>query len=317
MNDVVHLNAGARSRQRLVISDSDRADLLGRLRAALGDGLLAYCLMDTHVHGVVEGREGVASAAAALRAYARSFNRRHGLGGGGGLLRGPVHATPVPDPEELARAIRYVHENPVRTNPPMARRAIDFEWSSARDFAGLSADPAANVSRARALLGPSRAARAVGFVPAIAPLDRSRVPRELPGLLLAAAAQAFRLRPDDLAGGGRGPEVAAARRVYVRLGALESYSHAQLAPFLGRSRTRVTEISAEPVDERHVRIARTLLAEPGLRARLLGSGAGGTDRARTPVGAAFGAEGTVDRPNMSVWAGFGAEGAVDRPIWPV
>ena len=78
--EVANLNVGARGRLRLVRSDADRRALLVCLREAMPAGLLAYCLMDTHVHAVWEG--GVESAArrlaAAMRTYLYRHNRRRG-----------------------------------------------------------------------------------------------------------------------------------------------------------------------------------------------------------------------------------------------
>jgi hypothetical protein len=64
------------------------------------------------------------------------------------------------------------------------------------------------------------------------------------------------------------PDVIAARAVYVALGRLEGFLDAHLAAPLGRTRRRVTQIAGGPVDHTGVRIARTLLRVPALRARL-------------------------------------------------
>src|SRR5579883_3605787 len=134
-----HLTGGACRSERLVRDDDDRLSLLEHLRAELGP-LLAYCVMDTHVHLVAEGAAAAVQPRgdAALHAYARVFNRRHGRRGT--LLRGHVETFEKRDAVELARAIRYTHKNPLQTTPPLATRAVDFEWSSARAFAGLARD---------------------------------------------------------------------------------------------------------------------------------------------------------------------------------
>jgi hypothetical protein len=256
---VHHLNAGALGTTRLVHDDRDRWELVSRLVAALGDGLLAYCLMDTHVHVVAEGPglEGV------LRGYARYFNARHRRTGP--LLRGPVVAIPAPGVGELGRMIRYVHENPLKTREPLVGREIEYEWSSARAFAGLSRATYPNVARVRGLVG-----RRFGGEPRVdlAGLEQARVPCAGPELILGAASQAFGVEPREVAGRRLAPALVAARAVYVFLGNLESYSDAQLAPYLGRARSRLTQLALGPIDLEGVRIARTLLRDPGLRSRL-------------------------------------------------
>jgi hypothetical protein len=259
---VAHLNAGARGASRLVLDDRDRFRLLRGVVAAFGDALLAYCLMDTHLHVVVEGGEESGEVLGrVLRGYARAFNARHRAEGP--LLRGPVVAIPAPGVVELARMLRYVHENPIRMREPIVAREVDYEWSSARAFAGLARTAFPNVARAEAL-GGVRHRR----VQVLAGLEAVPVPGAGPELILAAAAQAFGVDPLDLAARRNTPALVAARRVYVTLGRLESYRDSQLALVLGRTRVRVTQLAAEPVDLEGARIARTLLREPRFRVRL-------------------------------------------------
>ncbi|HZV01485.1 MAG TPA: hypothetical protein VFF73_32530 [Planctomycetota bacterium] len=121
MSTLSHLNAGARGADRLVRDDRDRFRLLQCVTRALGKRVLAYCIMDTHLHVVAEGRtdELVAALRLALRGYARTFNARHASEGP--LLRRPVQPIPVPRGVELARAIHYVHKNPLDTHPLWSR----------------------------------------------------------------------------------------------------------------------------------------------------------------------------------------------------
>lgn len=128
----------------------------------------------------------------------------------------------------------------------------------------------ANVERACELLGPHMR-RAVGSTHALAGLEPVAVPAAFPDEILAAAAATFGLPPAALAGPSRGFPVDEARRVFVRLGALESYTQEQLAPELHRSRGRVWQIARETVDEQAVRIARTLIRDPRLRRHLPGA----------------------------------------------
>lgn len=267
MECVHHLTAGARADLRLVRDDTDRYELIRRAGGALDGLVLAYCIMDTHVHVIAEGpsnrvRRGLGSS---LKAYLRVFNRRwHGAG----VLRGPVAAIGIACEEELLRAIRYVHANPTRTQAPLAGRPVDYPWSSARAFAGLSLARVAHVERALALLGRC-AGRVVGERPQLADIEPSCVPSAGPQTLLFAAAAVYGVPPWELPGPSRDAQLVSARALFVRLGQLEGYFLRQLAPSLGRGERQLSNLSRIPdVHDAAVRIARTLLRDPALRSRL-------------------------------------------------
>lgn len=266
MTPLHHVIAGAHESLRLVRDDADRSALVSRIVAGFGDALLAYCIMDTHIHLVVEAARDDARTRSRrlLRAHVRSFGVRHRSRL---LLRGPVEVLPIASAFELGRTIRYVHENPTKTHEPIVTRPEAFEWSSARAFAGLVRAGHPNVPRCRELLAqharwalPPRASLAIA--------ERRSVPTASPRLIAAAAAQAFGLRVEDLVSASRAPEVEAARRAFMVLGRLESYFDRQLAPEIGRSRARANALAAGGADAHALRIARTLLDDPELRMRL-------------------------------------------------
>src|SRR5262245_11168215 len=194
--NVFHLIIGARGSTRLVLDDVDRVSLLRRVRSQLGGPMLAHCLLDTHGHFVAEG-EGEplrASVDMAFRIYARSFNARHQEEV---FLRGPVTALEAPSERELARMIHYVHAQPLP--PKIVAEPIQFEWSSARAYAGLSRTGLTDLGRARALLGREHAWRVRVVAPALADLEPMPVPSASPETILAAVAQTFGLLPVELA----------------------------------------------------------------------------------------------------------------------
>jgi hypothetical protein len=260
-----HLIAGARSGAVLVRDDADRLALLELVRETVGQ-VLAYCVMDTQLHVVIEGDPATTRerAAPAFRSYTRSFNTRHGFKGT--LLRGRPEPFGKVDSIALAKAIDYVHENPISTKPPIVPREVDFEWSSARAFTGLARDRFVDPDRARVLLGV-HARRIALEHPELAGLEQAVAPCATPARILSAAAATLRVLPADMASARRSPELAAARAIYVTLGRLESYCDGQLARPLGRSRTRTCELSADP-DMDAVQMARTLLRDPGFATRI-------------------------------------------------
>ncbi len=258
---VSHMIAGAREREALVRDDRDRCELLHRVARALRESVLGYCLMDTHFHVVAEGPPDPLERA--LRAYVRWFDRRHGRRGG--LRRGPVEAFPKRGSIELVRAIRYVHANPLKTQPPLVGRALEFPWSGEREYVGLSCAGVVALRRVRALVG---GVPALSPAPSLAAAEPRRGPTAAPGALVAAAAQAYGVDPAALAGPARFGHVAAARALAVAVCVREGFEHAAIAPFLGRSRQQVGRIAARGAPAGAIRIARTLVADPDLRARL-------------------------------------------------
>ena len=90
----------------------------------------AFCLMGTHYHLVLETSRGRLSAGVQWLngSYAQAFNRRHVRRG---HLFGARFASWVVDRDEhLARACRYVLNNPVRAG--LVERAGDWRWSGSR-----------------------------------------------------------------------------------------------------------------------------------------------------------------------------------------
>jgi hypothetical protein len=168
--------------------------------------------------------------------------------------------------------IRYVHKNPLDTHPPLVAHAVEFPWSSARAYAGLTRASPANPERARTLLGPD----AHGVTPSLpfklASLEPASSPTVSLETLVEAAGQAYSVLGAHLRSNRRAPVLAAARSVFVALGRLESYRDRHLAAFLGRTRARAWQLRNDDVDLEGVRVARTLLRVPGLRAQLKASG---------------------------------------------
>jgi REP element-mobilizing transposase RayT len=77
-----HVTARGNERKAVFRDDGDRAEYVRRLadyRESLGFRLLAYCLMDNHIHLAVEtGQAPLSRIMARLHSsYTQYFNRRH------------------------------------------------------------------------------------------------------------------------------------------------------------------------------------------------------------------------------------------------
>jgi putative transposase len=127
---------------RIVLDDNDRRTLVAQLGLAADRScwrIHAYCVMDTHLHAVVETPEPTLGSGMRrlLGGYAFGFNRRHGRFGH--LFSGPFHSAIVETESHVLEVCAHVALNPVRAG--LVRAAEDWAWSSHRATAGLIAVP--------------------------------------------------------------------------------------------------------------------------------------------------------------------------------
>ncbi|KIL49906.1 transposase [Jeotgalibacillus soli] len=90
--------------------------------------LLAYCLMDNHVHLLIQYKEDSPSAVMKMLngEYARYFNlRRQEIGH---VFQGRFYSKLVTGSFYLLDACRYIHQNPMKAN--ISFTLADYPWSS-------------------------------------------------------------------------------------------------------------------------------------------------------------------------------------------
>ena len=92
----------------------------------------AYCLMDMHLHLLLESRKPNLSEymRRLLTAYTVWFNRRHQTRGH--LFAGRFKSLVVERGEYLVNVSRYIHRNPVEAG--VVDDAVDYPWSSMRIY---------------------------------------------------------------------------------------------------------------------------------------------------------------------------------------
>jgi REP element-mobilizing transposase RayT len=137
-----HVIARGNGGGRIVLGDVDRRALiadLGRAAERARWRVHAYCLMDTHLHVVLETPEPTLGAGMRwfLGGYAHAFNRRHARHGH--LFAGPFGAFLVDTEAYALELCAYVVLNPVRAG--LVRAPEDWPWSSYRATAGLIPTP--------------------------------------------------------------------------------------------------------------------------------------------------------------------------------
>ncbi|MHB9156172.1 MAG: transposase [Endomicrobiales bacterium] len=131
--DIPHhvVQRGNRS-QKVFFSVSDKAaylDILAQTTQEHHIRVIAYCLMDNHVHLIVVPNDETSLARGigeAHKAYTRMINFREGWRGY--LWQGRFSSFPL-HTGYLFAAIRYVEMNPVRAG--IVSRPEEYEWSSA------------------------------------------------------------------------------------------------------------------------------------------------------------------------------------------
>lgn len=116
--------------------DNDRCyfvNLMSRRLSKFDIEILCWCLMDNHVHILVEdpndaisnGFHGLATA------YARYFNFKTGRRGP--LFQDRFESVPIESERQLLNCVRYIHNNPAKAH--MA--AVDeYRWSSFSEYMG-------------------------------------------------------------------------------------------------------------------------------------------------------------------------------------
>jgi putative transposase len=140
--ELQHVIARGNGGGRIVAGDDDRRAFvtgLARVAERYGWRVHAYCLMDTHVHLVVETPEPNLGAGMQrlLGGYAYGFNRRHRRFGH--LFAGRFGAVLVETEAHAVQVSAYVVLNPVRA--ALVAAPEDWPWSSYRASAGLVNPP--------------------------------------------------------------------------------------------------------------------------------------------------------------------------------
>jgi REP element-mobilizing transposase RayT len=135
-----HVIARGNAGRAIVDDNDDRRDFVSRLASISGRfgwRVHAYCLMDTHLHAVIETPEPPLGRGMQrlLGGYAYEFNRRHGRYGH--LFASRYSAALVESDAHLLELCVYVVLNPVRAG--IVERPEDWVWSSYRATAGITA----------------------------------------------------------------------------------------------------------------------------------------------------------------------------------
>jgi REP element-mobilizing transposase RayT len=152
---VHHVYARGNGRHDIYLDDGDRRTylaMLGRVVMRKRWRCLAYCLMDNHVHLLVEtvdanlgqGMQRLHSS------YAQTFNARHGRSGH--VFQGRYGAARMTDDAQLYMAAAYIARNPVAAG--LCELPEQWRWSSFAAVLGGSAPGWLDVTRLLSYFDP-------------------------------------------------------------------------------------------------------------------------------------------------------------------
>lgn len=128
---VFHVFARGNDKRVIFFDDLDRRRYLRTLRSTVEERLwrlLAYCLMDNHVHLLVETPQpNLGDGMRWLHGtYAGGFNKRHGRSGH--LFQGRYGAQRIKTDAQLSAVTAYIAMNPVEAG--LCDLPEDWPWSS-------------------------------------------------------------------------------------------------------------------------------------------------------------------------------------------
>jgi len=123
--------------RKIFIDDEDRKrfiDILCQRSKEKEFSVLAYCLMDNHLHLLIkEGNDQINRVMKRIGvSYVYYFNKKYRRTGH--LFQDRFKSEPINDDRYLLAAVRYIHNNPVKAN--IVQEPAQFQWSSYNSYIG-------------------------------------------------------------------------------------------------------------------------------------------------------------------------------------
>lgn len=118
----------------ILLDDEDRMKFIEKLLRAkqkAGFKIYGYCLMDNHIHLLIEENEEIGTSIKRITVgYVQWHNNKYGRTGH--LFQNRYNSEPVETETYLITVLRYIHQNPVKAN--IVKRATDYFWSSYNQY---------------------------------------------------------------------------------------------------------------------------------------------------------------------------------------
>ncbi|MDO9555128.1 MAG: transposase [Atribacterota bacterium] len=129
-----HIMLRGINRSNIFESDQDKAFFLNSMYRARKKGsfrVIGYCLMNTHVHLLLQESEEIGVSIKRITvSYVQWFNRKYNRVGH--LFQNRYKSEPIEDERYLMAVLRYIHQNPIKAG--MAKTASKYNWSSYNEY---------------------------------------------------------------------------------------------------------------------------------------------------------------------------------------
>lgn len=147
-----HVMQRGNEKRNIFISDDDRNRFLStleRMREKYNFKLEAYCLMDNHIHLLInDNGNDISKIVKSMNiSYAYYFN--HIYNRVGHLFQDRFKSEIIDNEDYLLAVSAYIHNNPVKAG--IVKTPEDYKWSSFRRYIGKEADESGIVSIGRIL----------------------------------------------------------------------------------------------------------------------------------------------------------------------
>lgn len=142
-----HVMMRGNERKNLFLDEEDKQRFLETLFAKkkeTGFSLLIYCLMDNHVHLVIqEGQESLATTMKRINAnYVYYFNQKYNRVGH--LFQDRFKSETIEDERYMMAVTRYIHNNPIKAG--IVEKPEDYKWSSYKCYLAPDKPESRNVN---------------------------------------------------------------------------------------------------------------------------------------------------------------------------
>ena len=129
-----HIMLRGINRESIFVSDQDKDYFLNsmyRAREKSSFKVIGYCLMNTHVHLLLQESEEIGLSIKRITvSYVQWFNRKYNRVGH--LFQNRYKSEPIENERYLMAVLRYIHQNPIKAG--MVKEVSKYSWSSYHQY---------------------------------------------------------------------------------------------------------------------------------------------------------------------------------------
>lgn len=132
-----HIMIRGINREYIFQTEKEKHYFMGILEEELNSGLAGYCLMDNHVHLLVNAQLNELSLAIKKVNIKYAMRYNYHKQRVGHLFQNRFKSEVIHSDPYLMQVIRYIHDNPVRAG--MIQKSEEYQWSSYKEYLGNAA----------------------------------------------------------------------------------------------------------------------------------------------------------------------------------